>query len=525
MDAALRGRDWMKPDDLRLEGTARGTKFNLTLKPVADGTDMTGLAENPDAGLLLRQLGLETLPINNPGAGRFQLRASGNGSKGFFGAASLSAARVELVAEGRAAGALDAPDLRAKLRVRSNDASNFLRLIGFGLPDLSASLPLEAAADLSVSKDLIAFDNLSGLAAGSFLNGALRSEERDGVLRWSGRLKTDRLGLPMLAMLSLGPMPAAPRGAVWPEQKFAPGLVETPRMHVEISAGEFDLAENLVAREAQFALRIEPGLVGLEDARMKLGDGQLAGQLALRRTAEGVALLAKADLTNVALPQGPVAGRVSGHVEITSTGLSHAELAGGLTGEGQARIDGLTIANADATGLVRLIAAVDRGQINVDERDLRAALLREVERAPFAGGRRELLLNGAGGVLRFQSFDEPRLSLSFDTRQWMQETRVTLSTPTRPRDWIGEAPAATLIWQGRTGAMQRTVDAAPLFNAISTRAIIRETARAEALDEDIRERAAIQRRVKAFEFLRRRDREIMLFQQEERRRMEIPRLR
>jgi hypothetical protein len=409
--------------------------------------------------------------------------------------------------------------------MRSNDASNFLRLIGFGLPDLSASLPLEVGAELSISKDAIAFDNLSGLAAGSFLNGALRSEERDGVLRWSGRLKTDRLGLPMLAMLSLGPTPAVPRGAVWPEQKFAPGLVETPRMKIEISAGEFDLAENLTAREAQFALRLEPGLVGLEDARMKIGEGQLAGQLALRRTAEGVALLAKADLTNLALPQGPVAGRLSGHVELTSTGLSHAELAAGLTGEGQAQIDGLSIANADASGIARLIAGVDRGQVNVDERDLRTALLREVERAPFVVGKRELLLNGAGGVLRFQSFDEPRLSLSFDARQWTQEARVTLASPTRPRDWTGEAPAATLIWQGRAGAMQRTVDAALLFNAISTRAIIRETARAEALDEDIRERASIQRRVKALEFLRRREKEIVLFQQEERRRSDVLRPR
>jgi hypothetical protein len=525
LDASLRGRDWMKPDDLRLEGTARGTKFNLALKPNGDGADITGLAENPDAGLLLRQLGLETLPINNPGAGRFQLRATGNGSKGFAGSASLAAARVDVVAEGRASGTLDAPDLRSTLRLRSTDASQFLRLIGFGLPDLSTSLPLEIGADLMISKGTISLDHLSGLAAGSFLNGSVRGDERDGFLRWSGRLKTDRLGLPMLAMLSLGPMPAAPRGAVWSEQKFVPGLVETPRMRIEISAGEFDLTENLVAREAQFALRLEPGLVGLEEARMKIGGGQLAGQLALRRTAEGVALLAKADLTNLALPQGPVAGRLSGQVELTSTGLSHAELAAGLTGEGQAQIDGLTIANADATGLVRLIASVDRGQINVDERDLRAALLREFERAPFAGGKRDFILNGAGGVLRFQSFDEPRLSLSFDARQWMQETRVTLTSLTRPRDWTGEAPAATLIWQGRAGAMQRTLDATPLFNAISARAIIRETARAEALDEDIRERAAIQRRVKALEFLRRREREIVLFQMEERRRIEAPRQR
>ena len=168
--------------------------------------------------------------------------------------------------------------------------------------------------------------------------------------------------------------------------------------------------------------------------------------------------------------------------------------------------------------IARLIANVDRGQVNVDERDLRNGLLREFERASFTSDKRLFTLNGVGGVLRLQSDEEPRVSLSFDLRQWMQEARVTLTSPTRPRDWVGDAPAATLIWQGRSGAMQRNVEAAPLFNAISARAIIRETARAEALDEDIRERAAIQRRAKAMEFLRRREREIFLFQQEERKR-------
>jgi hypothetical protein len=73
--------------------------------------------------------------------------------------------------------------------------------------------------------------------------------------------------------------------------------------------------------------------------------------------------------------------------------------------------------------------------------------------------------------------------------------------------------------------MQRSVDAAPLFNTISVRAIQRETERAQALDEDIRERAAIQRRAKAFEFLRWREREIILFREEERRRVEAQRQR
>jgi hypothetical protein len=65
--------------------------------------------------------------------------------------------------------------------------------------------------------------------------------------------------------------------------------------------------------------------------------------------------------------------------------------------------------------------------------------------------------------------------------------------------------------------MQRSVDAGPLLNAISSRAIAREAARVEALEADIRERAYFNRRAKALEFIRRRDRELGIYAEEQRR--------
>ena len=52
---------------------------------------------------------------------------------------------------------------------------------------------------------------------------------------------------------------------------------------------------------------------------------------------------------------------------------------------------------------------------------------------------------------------------------------------------------------------------AALSNSLSARAIARESARLEALEADIRERAAFARRQKAFEFMRVRDREIAAY--------------
>jgi hypothetical protein len=95
--------------------------------------------------------------------------------------------------------------------------------------------------------------------------------------------------------------------------------------------------------------------------------------------------------------------------------------------------------------------------------------------------------------------------------------RVNLTAPRTPKDWVGAAPVATLIWQGKPDAMQRSVDAGPLFNAISSRAIAREAARVQALEADIRERAYFNRRSKAFDFIRRRDRELGIYLDEQRR--------
>jgi len=525
LDVSARGHDLSAPEHLRIEGSARGSRIGLILQPTAGKTEVAGLAENPDAGMLLRQIGVETLPISSLGVGRLNLRATGNADKGFSTALSLSAARVEAVFEGVASGVLSAPDMRGQLRVRSNDGASFLRLVGYGLPDVSLSLPLEGTADMTFAKGDVSLTNLSGVVAGTFVNGALRNVDDEGLRRWSGVLRTDRLSLPLLASFALGPPQAAARGAVWPELKFPPGLADAPRLRLDFSVGEFDLAEGLSARDAVFQLHLEPGLVALESARMKIGEGSLGGNLTIRRDANGAALSLKADATAVALPQSPVIGRLSGHFEITSTGASYSALAAGLAGEGTGQLEKITVAGADASALGRLIAGVDRGQVNVDERDLRASLLRESERAPYQAAQREVVFSAAAGVMRLESFNAPRLSMIFDARQWSAEARFALPSPTHPRDWQGDPPEATLIWQGKWAAMQRTVDAAPLFNAISARAIARGTLRAEALDEDIRERAAIQRRAKAFEFLRRREREILLFGQDERRRADAPRQR
>ena len=501
--------------DVRIEGAARGTRIDARAQAVGDALSVTASVENADAVMLLRQIGLETLPLSNVGSGRVQLRARGSLANGFETSIVANAVRGEAVFEGRVA--LDKPEGSGNLRLRSPDAAPLLRVLAMALPDGNAGLPIDASAQVAQAGGVLTFSNVSGVVSGAFVNGALSSRAEGETRRWAGEVKVDRLAFPALAALALGPMAAPARGALWPDQRLAPGLADPPFVDLRVTASALDLSDAILAQDASFALYVSPGAVRMEEAQMRIGQGRLAGQITLRRDGPSASVAGKLDLVNVALPTGPVSGGMTGRVEFTSTGQSYLALASGLAGGGQIDLSGLTIASADPLAITRLIEAADRGRVNIEETEMRGRLLREFESAALQIDRKAFDVTMAAGVIRLSSDESTRVDLSYDLRQALAAARVALAAPRTPKDWIGAVPAATLVWQGRLGAMQRSVDAGLLVNAISARAIAREAVRVEALEADIRERAYFNRRAKAFEFMRRRDRELVVYLEEQRR--------
>ncbi len=502
--------------DIKIEGTARGSKVGLQSKGDLNVLDVKASAESADAVMLLRQFGFETLPLPGLGAGRVTLSAKGSRGDGFETAIVAHAGRSEMGFDGRIDP--DKANWRGKLRLRSPDAGPLLRALAIALPDAQAGLPADGSAQAEQVGGVLTFSNLSGLVSGVFVNGALRGVPDGEGRRWSGDLKLDRLALADLSALVLGPQRVPARGAVWSDQAFGPGLAEPPRIDLGMTATAFDLTDALNARDATFDLHIAPGSVVLDNARMTLGAGKLSGgQIAFRRDGSGASLAGKVDLENISAPSGPVWGSMTGHLEFTSTGQSPLALAGGLAGGGTIKMNPLTFTGADPLAITRLIEAADAGKVNIDDVEMRGRLLREFEAAPLQMDTKSFDASIAAGVVRLASTDEPRVEMSWDLRQPGISARVDLTAPRMPKEWTGGAPAATLVWQGKPGAIQRSTDAGPLFNAISVRAIARAAARVQALDADIRERASFNRRAKTFEFIRRRDREVVIYLDEQRR--------
>ena len=67
------------------------------------------------------------------------------------------------------------------------------------------------------------------------------------------------------------------------------------------------------------------------------------------------------------------------------------------------------------------------------------------------------------------------------------------------------------LWRGPLAAPLRDLDAGSFINGLAVRAIARESARIEALEADMRERALFARRKRGLDFLHEREREVAAY--------------
>ena len=103
------------------------------------------------------------------------------------------------------------------------------------------------------------------------------------------------------------------------------------------------------------------------------------------------------------------------------------------------------------------------------------------------------------------------LSGAFDLRSLTSEQTLEIISRHAPANWTGPNPRVRLVWSGPADKATRSIDAASLVNGLSARAILRESARIEAMESDIRERSMFNRRLRADEWRRQREAEIRAF--------------
>jgi uncharacterized protein involved in outer membrane biogenesis len=500
--------DDYKVTDLRIDGSVRDTKVNGRATPQGDVVGLQMTVDGAEAPLVLRQIGFETVPLSGSGRAHFAVTGSGSLAKGFDASLAANVAGTDLSFAGRVSGDMAAPTLQGTVRLRSEDASRLLRVMTVALPDVTQSLPLDVQAQVSKTSADVEFTQLAGGMAGARLAGnlALRRERSPRV---EGNLEIDRASLPGLVSLLLGPPQAVRLGARWSTSAFAPGLQDPLPVTLAVKAQDLQLPNGLGAQGASFTLRLAPGLLAFDQFNARLDQGGLSGGLVLRRDGGAASLSGSLKVSDVPVDRAGISGRLNGAVTFTSTGANAAALAGGLAGTGAARIANFRFSRADPAAPGRVIVQTDEGSIFVSENDFMGALRRELDRGPLDLGDQSFDVSMAAGVLRLASAAGQNLSL--DLRTLAVEARSLLTADPLPKDWSGPAPQVTVI--DRDG--QRDLDAGAFINALAARAITREAARIEALEADIRERAAFARRKRGLDFLHQREREVAAFEEEQ----------
>jgi uncharacterized protein involved in outer membrane biogenesis len=522
---------------LSLTGTAHGTKIEIGANP--DPGDPQGISaklalDSTDASNLLRQIGLEALPLSGFGRGHIGVAASGKIGGDFDTKFDGSFAGTDLGFRGRIGGSVSMPHGSGVVTVKSGNIAPLTAIAAIALPDATARLAADLSGNVSFDAGKIAVSGITGSFAGTGTKGDLSFDLVPGTARpqVGGTLAFDHLSLPGLASLILGASQPAAKGALWPSAPFGAGLATVPTTDLALSADSFDLAPGATGRQASLHLSLSAGTLMLSDVAMKAGSGSLGGQVTLRRDGAGALLAGHLQLSGLAFQAPYASGQASAALDFTATGRSEAALAASLAGGGTVQLAGLTVEKGDPAALARIIAATDRGTVAVDEPEVRSALGRELDHSALHLADATYQANMAAGVLRLSpqnaSGATPSpggggLSASLDLQHATIDARLAIASPSLPRDWTGPQPQATLIWQGPIGAPKRDLDSGAFFNALAARALVREAARVDIFEQDIRERAYFNRYLKGLQFMRRRRKEIAAFEAEQARQAEAAR--
>lgn len=506
---ASRENDALRLNTLELDATARGTRWQASLRPQGASAIASGTmrVETRDAPMLLRQLGVEALPVPLNGGGRLQASLRAGRASGFDLSASGSIGGVDLSFDGQVA----TSRAQGAVTLNTRDAAPLLRSVGYGLPDVTTSLPVDGNAQLDWQGGQLQLTKVSGNLAGQALGGTLNADWSEPRAKLTGELQAQRVHLPQLAALLMGPSLSTKQGELWSDQPFAPGMADLPRMEIKLRAQEMVALDQLALGSASLTFTSAPGLVSFTNLDALMGAARVSGEVSLRRDGANGFLIGKLTTEGVPLPPNFADGSFALEGEFTSSGRSAQSLMSGLAGTARLRLGALRFNALDPSAPARVFAEAEADKLGIGEAAYLSALRRELEKGSFTLSQRDALVTLAGGVARIAA---PQLSASLDLRNMTSEARLLFpvqGVSARPQE---PTPIVAVVWRGPFNAMKREIEASSFVTVLVAHALEREQARMQALDEDIAERASMARRQRGFEFLRRRQREIEQYLQQ-----------
>jgi hypothetical protein len=543
------------PDTLDVEGALGATRLTAKVGHAdadPNGLEGTLLLDAPDAAALLQQVGAPASSASNLGGGRVSASLRGRWGDTLEAQIAATIGGVDLTWRGQFApqglAADGAPAVSGAGSLKAVNAGPLLAALGIMSPTATPAVPAEASARMNWRSGQLDLAQLKGAIGATHVSGdltyrpappepppgpaltQLAPAESDLKLaeaivggasappaakpQLEGALSLDRLSLATLAGLSLGSPPSAQGKTRWSDAKFTAGLIGGPSADIALKIAGLDIADNLVARNVSTRLKLGRGLVGLDDLSMSIADGAAHGRATIRRNGPDASLSGRISVDSIVVDRPSLAGRLSGALEFSATGQSPGALIAGLAGAGQIQHASARIPHLDQGALGRIVARAQSSDYAIDEVNISHALDVELNKQMLRIPDGNAPLSLVSGVIHLGPVDLPgptddaKLEVTFDLQSYALGLRVAFTELRAPKFWSGSPPAVSVVLKGPVDAPTRRIDSSLLVAGLSAQAIARETDRIAALESDIRERAFFNRRLKADQFLRRRELEL-----------------
>lgn len=483
---ALKGTIDIHSPQIKGALTAAATPLVASLRDVDTETlkknDLALTAKlNADSGAaLLALLGLDGVVAAGNGPAQFDASSSGVWNAPVKLKAKLAANGLDAEIDGSAEPLKAEPAAAITLTVRNANAAP---LIGIADP-ARAPLPLTLTSRVALAGEKLSFDGLDGTVAGARVRGKLAATLGE-TLGVDGSVGTEMLDVPSTLLAVVG---AAGHESTEP---FGRGLLNGWRGRIEFSAvratmpgGEFRPFGGVLRNDGQALL--------LEGVSGGLGNGKIQGELAARKSADGVNLTGRIQVTGVdgtvlrhrglAMPQG----RVSAQTSISGQGRSASALIGSLSGNGSVTIEQARFAGLDPRAFEAATRASDTG-IARDDAKLAAVVGPALAAGALNVAAAEIPFAIRDGQLRVSNTtltgEGARLNLSggYDITADQIDVRAALAPAATDAAGIGKPEILVLLF-GSPDKPDRTVDVAALSAWLGLRAIDRETKRLEQIE-------------------------------------------
>ncbi len=518
---------------VRLDGTANGSKIDLSTtiengfsamaKSGRFGLDLR--LENDEPTVLLSQLGLSAIDIDAPSPLEAELSLSAAATGPIVTTASLRAPGSEASIDGTMTvmpGGITGADL--SLYLSSEDAAPWLSTVAVDLGQPLDGLPVDLTSSVVFDKGDWRLAGLRGTVAGTAIAAALDKPAGKPV---TGKLHLSEFSLPWLSGLVYGRAYGADGGSQgvaenasgWSKAAFGKSRLPTIPYSLAFDADRLDLGGAFVGNVTARLIGA-PDALTFEDVSGTIPGGSLDGRLVLRNAGGvgGLTLDAATDTLGLSaiwpkLAANDIEATLDGTVRLDGTGQSYAALLAGLTGAGKVSVSNAVVPGIPEQLFGPLLAAADSEGFKPDGGTEPALAKLSADRS-FDLPSVESAFSVTAGKARFAPVSVIHGGESLTIGGLLDLATLAISGDLKLAidpglDRVdGASPIVDYALAGSLFAPTLRADVTPLSNYLSVRALEREQARVEALQESLQETLRLRREARFYRWRERKAQEV-----------------